>query len=291
MKPTQLVIASLNKGDLATTEVQKDFVKQTSGIKVFVDNIAVRKGFNLRTDFGDIKSLAASIESEGLKFPITVDILADGTAALTDGERRFRAIQLIRAKNKELKNRFEYIDALTNEKTATDTDRIVTMLIAADGKPLDALEEAEGFRRLRDGVNEGDAKLTITEIAKRTGRSVPYVEQSLLLVTIDEEEKQLVKDKKISPTAMKNLVRKEKSPAKRKETIKKSGGKVKVKDVKNKKTAAKAPPKSAAIPKLIDEALAQVKAIDKKNQGKDGEMQNMLFELDAKLREIKKLAK
>lgn len=276
MQTPTVAIKSLDKSQLADTAKVREFTKRSEALKVFFDNIVVRKGFNLRTDFGDLKSLADSIREEGLKEAITVDILEDGSAVLTDGERRFRAIAMLRAESPELKKQFEYVEALTNDKSATDADRIISMMVHNSGKPFEPLEEAEGFRRLV--VDHG---LNKTQIAKRVGKSVPYVEQSLLLAGIDEEEKEEIRSGKISATAKKEQIRKEKNPAKRKAQVKEAaakGKKVRVKDI-----------KSVPIDKEIDKVLALVKKADARN--KDGEVQNLLFEIDSELRRIKKEVK
>lgn len=263
----------IDSEQVATNKEMREFVKRSDSlVRVLFENIRVRKGFNLRTDFGYLEGLAASIEAEGLKVPLTVDVMTDGTAILTDGERRFRAIQILREKGKELKDAYEYIDVLLNDKKANEADRIVSMMVHNSGKPFEPLEEAEGYRRLRD-----DHGLTLTQIAARIGKPVPYIEQRLILAGLDEEEQDEIKSKKISATAKVEQVRREKDPAKRKAAVKEAtskGKKVKVKDI-----------KSVPLTKKVDEILALVKQADKKN--KDATVQNLLFEIDSQLRKLK----
>lgn len=272
-KVPTVALTLIPEDKLATNKEMRGHIKRSDNmVKVKFENIRVRQGFNLRTDFGDLEGLASSIQTEGLKSPITVDVMKDGTAILTNGERRYRAIQLLREKTPELAEQFEYIDALLNDKEANEADRIISMLVFNSGKPFEPLEEAEGYRRLRD-----EQGMTLTEIALRTGKAVPYIEQKLILAGLDEEEKDEIRTKKISSTAKVEQVRKEKDPEKRKAAVKKAtseGKKVKVKDV-----------KSVPLNKKVDEILAIIKKADKKN--KDGEVQNLLFEADSLLRKLK----
>lgn len=258
---------------VATNKEMREHVKRSDGmVRVPFANIRVRQGFNLRTDFGDLEGLASSIEVEGLKVPLTVDILTDGTAILTDGERRFRAMQILREKLPELKERFDDIEVLLNDKKANEADRIISMMVHNSGKPFEPLEEAEGFRRLRD-----EHGMNLTQIALRIGKPVPYIEQRLILAGLDEEEKDEIRTKKISSTAKVEQVRKEKDPAKRKAAVKEAvskGKRVKVKDV-----------KSVPLEKKVGEIIALVKQADKLN--KDGKVQNLLFEIDSLLRKLK----
>lgn len=272
-----VVIKSIKEIDSTSIASQKEarkFVKITERtVRVKFDSIVIRKGFNLRNDFGDLEELAASIDTTGLQESLTVDLLKDGTAILTDGERRYRAIAMLREKSDLYKEKFEFIDVKTNDKDYEEADRIIAMMAHNTGKPFEPLEEAEGFRRLME-----DHKLSLTEIAQRVGRAVPYVEQRLLLASATDVEKKAVAEKKISATAQVHLMRKEKDPVKRTAIVKESvekGKKVKVRDV-----------KSVPLVKKVDEVLAMVKQADKKN--KDGEIQNLLFEIDGKLREIKR---
>jgi ParB/RepB/Spo0J family partition protein len=271
--PTKSFTA-ITSSDLATQKESRVFVKRDERtVRVPFDSIVIRKGFNLRTEYGDLEELAASIEASGLQEPITVDILKDGAAVLTDGERRFRAISMLRGRSKELRDRFAYVDARTNDRSYTEADRIVAMFVHNSGKPFEPVEEAEGFRRLRD-----EQGLSLTQISAKVGKSMPYVEQRLLLATADDEEKALISTGKSSATAHMLLMRQEKDPVKRKEIVKAAnakGKKLKVRDI-----------KTVPLTRKIDEIIGLVKDVDK--AAKDGVTRNLLYEIDAQLRELKK---
>jgi len=277
MKLNVQSIKTIDKTNVATKAEAKEFSEKSDNVvKINTDSVTVRKGFNIREDFTDVVELADSIEQLGLLKPIAIDILKDGSAILTDGERRYRAILMLRGKSVELKQQFEKIDAVVNSSDKTDADRVVTMMAHNTGKPLHPMEEAEGFRRLRD-----EYKLDLTTISKKVGRSVPYVEQKLLLADSDHEEKESVRKGKISATAQIALARKEKDPAKRKAIVKAAtakGKKVKVKDI-----------KQTPLTKECDKAIDLIKQADKAN--KDAAVGTILFELDAQVRAIKEALK
>lgn len=276
MKPQVQSIKLIDNTNIAGQKEAREFVKVTeTSVKVAVESIVIRKGFNIREDFGNITELAESIKNVGLLKPIAVDILKDGTAVLTDGERRYRAILLIREESEELAKKFEYVLATTNGGKMSEADRVIAMMTHNTGKPLEPIEEAEGFRRLRD-----EHKMELAAIARSVGRSVPYVEQRLLLADSDEEEKQAVREKKISATAQQHLVRTEKDPEKRKKIVKEvnaKGKRVKVKDVKPK----------TSLKKEVDNIIAMVKKADKMN--KDAAVANALMMIDGALRGLKEL--
>lgn len=274
------VIKTIDKDDLAKQKEIRPFVKMSERmVRVSYDSIVIRKGFNLR-DMASIsdglEELADSIEHMGLQKPLAVDILTTGEAALTDGERRYRAIGIIRGRSKDMKEKFSHVDVIINDKTFNEAQRITAMLVHNAGKPFEPQEEAEGFRRLRD-----DYMMDLKAIAAAVGKSIPYVEQRLMLADADDEEKENIRTKKISPTAQVQLMRKEKDPAKRKATVSAAtakGKKVKVKDV-----------REVPVGKKCDEILSLIADLNKEVKG--GRAQNLLFEIDAKVRELKRDAK
>lgn len=198
----------IDSSDLPNQKERREFAKISEAVvKVQLSSIAVRKGFNVRENFEDIPDLAESILSLGLLKPLLVDILTDGTSLLTDGERRYRALKYIIANYPDRAKDFEYVLCQLNDRNMDDTDRLVAQLASNTGKPFDPMEEAEGFRRLRDGVDKNARKMTITDIAKSVGKSIPYVEQRLILADASDEEKEMMKSGQIKPTAFVQLTR------------------------------------------------------------------------------------
>lgn len=198
-------------------------------VNVRFDKIRVRDGFNRRTDFGDIEQLAAQIEAQGLRNPLLVDILTDGTPLLKSGERRYRAIMILRNKdNGAIKERFHTIPCIINDRDMTEADRIITEISSNAGKPFTALEESESYKALRD-----DHKMKPIEIARATGHSVSFVEAYLLLADESPAMKEALKKGAITPTAVIKLNRTEKNPVLRASIVAQAvatGGKIKVKE-------------------------------------------------------------
>jgi len=210
-------------------------------VTVDFDDIQIRyypdgRKFNRRTVFTGIEELAASIASEGQQDPFKVDILADGTIYLNDGERRWLATKLIRSWSPEWAAKFAKVKALVNDKNMTDVDRVIQQHTSNNsGEPFPVMDEANSFKELRDGLIDGNP-LTISQIADRTGKSVPFVEGRLRLADSSEEEIELMNEGKVKPTTLVALSRVEADPIKRVTRIKEAnskGQKLKVKNVLN----------------------------------------------------------
>lgn len=138
-------------------------------VKISLDKITIREGFNVRQDYGDIKSLAASLSQNGQSLPGRVDILANGDFVLTDGHRRYRALQSLAEETGEEM----FFMAVVNKTKTTEEERILQMFTTQDNKPLAPVEIAELIQRL---VNFGHDKKSI---AKKIGKSTGYVENML----------------------------------------------------------------------------------------------------------------
>lgn len=149
--------------------------------KIPLENIIIRQGFNVRHDYGDIRSLANSILENGQSQPGRVDVLKDGTFTLTDGHRRFKALELLASEGHEC-----YFMAVVNKTKTTDEQRILQMFTTQDSKHLEPIEVAEIFARL---LNLGWKQ---KDIAKKTGKTNTYVSQMLALSTEPAEIKDAI---------------------------------------------------------------------------------------------------
>lgn len=278
-------IASIDPSMIANRDELRAASYTANGmVTVDFEDILIRvdaKGnkFNRRTTFRNIEELADSIASEGLQEPLKVDVLSDGRIFLNDGERRFKAIQLVRSRTPEDAKRFSKVKVLVNDKDMTDTDRLIQQITSNSGEPFDIMDEAEAFKELRDGGIDG-TKLTTTEIATRTGKSVPYVDGRLRLADSTEEEKNLVITGMVKPTALVALLRKEPDSKKRVARIQEANGKGKRFKVNN---ALHAPGVE-----LCSEAYAQIDDI-LNNHGITGEPMNILLDVQSKLNQIKQI--
>lgn len=273
------IISSISKTNIANREAERSNSKSANGlVKVNYSQIVVREGFNLRQIFEDLEELADSIISEGLRDPLKGDLLKDGTFVLTDGERRFRAIGIARERDKANAKKLEWVPVLLNDKDLTETARLVAMLTTQSNKPFNALEEMEGYNRLLKGWM-GEPPMTVTEISVRTGKSVAYIEQKLLLNKASDEEKKLIREDKVKATTMQHLIRSEADSTTREALIKGANAKgmrLKVKDVKN----MPAVKQCDAVVNMIDKYLDEWEV--------DGEQKNFFLDIQAKVNDIKK---
>ena len=179
-------------GDTAT--VRANSTRGEEVIKIALDKIVVRDGFNVRENYGDLQELAYSMIENGQVMPGHVDVLADGRFVLTDGHRRFKALKLLAEMGHE-----PLFKAIVNPKKMTEEQRILQVFTTQDNKPLEPNEIAELINRL---INLGYKQ---TDIAKKIGRTGAYVSQMLSYVSESPLIKQEVKDGNISVAAVLDL--------------------------------------------------------------------------------------
>lgn len=158
----------------------------------FIDplKITILAGWNPRTEFGtpEDEELKADIIENGVLDPLSVKKDPDGNIVLLHGERRLRAVLSAIADGKEIAS----VPCFVERNTISDSEAMFINLSKMKGKPLNPIEEAEAFQRLRAwGV-------PAYTIAKRLGKSAVFVYKRLLLVDASEELKQEIKDKGIN---------------------------------------------------------------------------------------------
>ena len=159
--------------------------------------IEVQDGWNPRTDFSGEEELKLSIIENGVLEPLTVKAIGE-RVILVDGERRLRATLLAITEGHNIVS----VPAMLARRGISDVEAMFTALIKNDGKPLSPVEEADAFRRLAAwGVTQAD-------IAKRIGRSQPYVSGRLVLVDAAPEVRQAVAEKKVKIKAATRIIKK-----------------------------------------------------------------------------------
>lgn len=162
-------------------------------VKIELSKIIIRDNFNVREDYGDLNSLASSILENGQTLPGRVDVLSDGTFVLTDGHRRFKALQILEGMGHE-----PLFKAIVNNSKTTEEQRILQMFTTQDNKPLQQHEVAELINRL---INLGH---TPASVAKKIGKTPGYISQMLQFVRESPAIKEQVKNGKLSvSTALK----------------------------------------------------------------------------------------
>ena len=128
-----------------------------------------------RTVFNEEKlnELKDSIEKNGLLQPIVVKKAVKGYYIIA-GERRFRAFELLGKKT---------IPAIIKE-ISDEEMMIFAVLENLQREDLSSLEEAESYKNLMDKM-----ELTQEELAKKLGKSRPYITNSLRLLKLPAEIK------------------------------------------------------------------------------------------------------
>jgi ParB-like chromosome segregation protein Spo0J len=120
-------------------------IQKSDFFKVAIAAIIVEKGFNVRTDLGDIDALAKSIATLGQQVPIiATKVRGEEKFLLTAGHRRLAAIEIANKKYGAKITHVNVMGAKGDEKT-----RILTMLLDGEGsKTLSNEEMVAGISRL-----------------------------------------------------------------------------------------------------------------------------------------------
>jgi len=130
-----------------------------------------------------LRELTASVKARGVLQPILVTLLPDGNYEIIAGERRWRAAQ---------KAGLAEIPALIKE--GTEIERFEMALIEnIQREDLNAIEQAEGFRRLQEEFG-----MTQEKIAQIIGKDRAVIANTLRLLGLSEEIRQAIIDEKIS---------------------------------------------------------------------------------------------
>lgn len=120
-----------------------------------------------------LEALAESIRQDGVLQPVEVSAQENGRFLLHHGERRWRAAKLAGLTT---------IPAIIAPPPATDVERLVRGMVENMlREDLPPIDEARGYQRLRD------AGMTLTEMARRVGRSHPHIVGRLKWLEIDDD--------------------------------------------------------------------------------------------------------
>ncbi len=182
---------------LGDEEINLNLDDETTDVSSFVENTVFKSGkneikisdivpcsFQPRTEFDRdaLESLAQSIKEKGVLQPLLVRKKNDKYEIIA-GERRWRAAQLAG---------LEKVPAIVKDLSDSETLEIA-LIENLQRENLSAIEEAEGLNRL---MNEYE--YTQEVIGKVIGKSRSYIANTLRLLGLPEEIKQLVKENKLS---------------------------------------------------------------------------------------------
>lgn len=206
-------------------------MKQELGKLVYLDysQISIVAGRNTRFELGDIDELATSIQDNGIREPLKVQ-LVDKKYELINGHRRMAAVEKLQTQSSlaGIASAKFKIPAIIR-KEMSEEDLAAEMIMSNDGKPFLPLEEGMMLQRLFD---KGE---TINEIAKRIGKSRSHVSDRLALVSSAPELQNAIKDGDISTSDAITIARKLDTPEKQAafvEKVKTDGAGVVTKELK-----------------------------------------------------------
>lgn len=161
-----------------------DNAVEENAVKLSVDEIEPNRDQPRKTfDEAALSELSDSIRAHGVIQPLLVRPMADGSYRLVAGERRYRAARM--AGLTEV--------PVTIREMSDEEESIFALIENLQREDLNAIEEAEGLKRLIDSFG-----LTQEEAAARVGKSRTAVTNSLRLLNLPEEITALVKDGKVS---------------------------------------------------------------------------------------------
>ena len=178
-----------------------DAIFATENVEIVTDNDkiveialdAIKKNpYQPRTYFNEEKlnELKESIEKNGLLQPIIVKKAVKGYYIIA-GERRYRAFELLDRKE---------IPAIIKEMTDEEM-MVFAVLENLQREDLSALEESESYKNLMDKMS-----LTQEELAKKLGKSRPYIANSLRLLKLPTEIKNKLEQGVISTAHARTLL-------------------------------------------------------------------------------------
>jgi ParB family chromosome partitioning protein len=132
-----------------------------------------------RFDEESLAELAESIRAQGIVQPLVVTAEEGGTYSIVAGERRFRAAQLAGLTE---------VPVVLRE-VADDRQRLELALVEnLQRSDLDPIEEAEAYQALQESFG-----LSQAEVAARVGKSQPAVANTLRLLKLPAEVRELLR--------------------------------------------------------------------------------------------------
>ena len=178
-----------------------DAIFATENVEIVTDNDKIveialdeikKNPYQPRTYFNEEKlnELKESIEKNGLLQPIIVKKAVKGYYIIA-GERRYRAFELLGRKE---------IPAIIKEMTEEEM-MVFAVLENLQREDLSALEESESYKNLMDKMS-----LTQEELAKKLGKSRPYIANSLRLLKLPTEIKNKLEQGVISTAHARTLL-------------------------------------------------------------------------------------
>ena len=169
--------------------------KRKDMLQLPFSQIEIEIGFNVRFDYGDIDELANSIAENGVLVPLRgYKIRGEDRYIITDGHRRYAAVKRLEDRDEEYSRIL--IPFLVESTKQTEEDRIAGMWVFNSGKPLSILEKAFVVERLLD------RGWTISDIAKKVGKSVTHIRDCKILCEAGVDLHNLIIEGKVAGTTV-----------------------------------------------------------------------------------------
>lgn len=194
---------------LGDEDINLNLDEETADVSSFVENSVFKKDnpseikivdiepcrFQPRTEFNKetLEALAESIKEKGVLQPLLLR-KKENKYEIIAGERRWRAAKLVGLNT---------VPAIIKDLTDSETLEIA-LIENLLRENLSAIEEAEGLNRLMD-----EYEYTQEAIAKVIGKSRSHIANTLRLLSLPSEIKQMIKENKLSAGHARTLVGKE----------------------------------------------------------------------------------
>ena len=145
-----------------------------------------RSPYQPRVTFDEesIAELAQSIRQVGLIQPLVVRKALEGGYELVAGERRLRAVKSLG---------MEKVTCIVEQSVQDESSAMMALIENLQREDLDPIEEAEGYKTLMDNYH-----LTQEEAAERVGKSRSAVANSLRLLGLCPEVRQMLQNGDLS---------------------------------------------------------------------------------------------
>jgi ParB/RepB/Spo0J family partition protein len=181
-------------------------IKRADAMKILLSDIHEEPGFNLRREGEDLQEsidgLCAFILDGGQLPPLEVRPRAEGGVWLVDGHRRSRALRQAIAQGYPAADEDGALWVSVVAFTGNDADRVARVITSQEGRKLEPLELAEGYKRLAAfGWDAG-------KIAQKVGKTRQHVEQMLTLSSANSDVLQMVADGTVAAATAVETVRK-----------------------------------------------------------------------------------
>jgi ParB/RepB/Spo0J family partition protein len=160
--------------------------------KIELEKIKERDGFNKRIVYDGIDELAESIKNYGLKEPLVVDVLKNGTVYVEKGHRRLRALQKLQTAGDLSEN---HIECFVNGANVTEIDRLENIYLSNNlAIQLNLVEQAALVFQRKTCFG----KISNDEIGKRLHMSRQKVDYLLKIGEAPDDVRHTILEKNMS---------------------------------------------------------------------------------------------